>query len=65
MAKIGLNIYKRKDGRYEGRIMIGYKENGKAKYNSVYGHSFEEVHKKIESIRSAMSHLLIFFIVFI
>ena len=26
MAKRGSNIYKRKDGRYEGRIPIGYKE---------------------------------------
>ena len=28
----GLNIYKRKDGRYEGRITKGKTENGKRSY---------------------------------
>ena len=32
MARKGENIYKRKDGRYEGRYIISYDENGKAKY---------------------------------
>ena len=36
MARKGSNIYKRKDGRYEGRVPIGYKENGKLKYKSIY-----------------------------
>ena len=34
MARKGSNIYKRKDGRYEGRVPIGYKEDGKLKYKS-------------------------------
>ena len=29
MAKRGNNIYKRKDGRYEGRVAVGYREGGK------------------------------------
>ena len=36
MPKTGANIYKRKDGRWEGRFIKGYCENGKAKYGSVY-----------------------------
>ena len=28
MAKRGSNIYKRKDGRFEGRVPVGYRENG-------------------------------------
>ena len=26
MAKRGSNIYKRKDGRFEGRVSVGYKD---------------------------------------
>ena len=47
MAKRGSNIYKRKDGRFEGRVSVGYKENGKTKYRYVYGHSLAEVKEKI------------------
>ena len=31
MAKRGSNIYKRKDGRFEGRVPVGYQDNGKIK----------------------------------
>ena len=37
MAKRGSNIYKRKDGRFEGRVHVGYKTDGSKKYRSVYG----------------------------
>ena len=40
------NIRKRKDGRWEGRIIIGYDLRGKARYRSVYGHSYQEVKEK-------------------
>lgn len=52
MARMGLNIYKRRDGRYEGRYQYGFKADGKPKYRSVYGHSYEEVELKLENIRS-------------
>lgn len=52
MAKRGSNIYKRKDGRYEGRIPIGYKENGKLKYKSVYARTFSEVKEKLTQLYS-------------
>ncbi len=36
MARRGENIYKRKDGRYEGRYVIGLKENGGTKFGYIY-----------------------------
>ncbi len=52
MAKRGNNIYKRKDGRYEGRVPIGYHENGKIRYKSVYAHTLAEVKQKMSEIYS-------------
>lgn len=46
MPRRGENIRKRKDGRWEGRIIIGYDLSGKARYRSVYGHSYQEVKEK-------------------
>ena len=36
MPRRGSNIYKRKDGRFEGRVAIGHKENGALRYKYVY-----------------------------
>lgn len=47
MPKKGNNIYKRKDGRYEGRVPIGYKENGTIRYKSVYARTLSEVKEKM------------------
>ncbi|WP_026504722.1 tyrosine-type recombinase/integrase [Butyrivibrio sp. NC3005] len=46
MPRKGENICKRKDGRWEARYIAGRKENGKAIYKSVYGHSYKEVKEK-------------------
>ena len=43
LAKRGENIYKRKDGRWEGRYIIGHKPNGQTRYASVYSKSYREV----------------------
>lgn len=43
MARRGENIYKRKDGRWEGRYIYTYDSNGKAKYRSVYAQSYSKV----------------------
>ena len=43
MPRTGKNIYKRKDGRWEGRFIASRDENGKAKYDHVYGKSEHEV----------------------
>ena len=47
MSKKGLNIHKRKDGRWEGRYRTGFYENGFIKYASVYGKSYMEAKNKL------------------
>ncbi len=47
MPRKGENIYKRKDGRWEGRY-IKQKISGSIKYGYVYGKSYSEVKKKLE-----------------
>ncbi len=53
MPKRGENIYKRKDGRWEGRIWQ-YCESGKKSYRSVYGKSYREVKDKVHLIKIEM-----------
>ena len=55
MARRGENIYKRKDGRWEGRFIAGRKPDGKAKYKSIYGASYHEVKNKLEAVKAALS----------
>ena len=45
MPKKGENIYKRKDGRWEGRYIVSYTPEHKAKYAYVYGRTYGEVNK--------------------
>ena len=52
MSKRGENIYKRKDGRWEGRYKDGFKPDGKVKYTSVYGKTYAEVRRIIAEKRS-------------
>ena len=47
MPRKGENIYKRKDGRWEGRYTIGRTIEGKIIYKSIYGHSYLEVKEKL------------------
>lgn len=47
MPKKGEHIYKRKDGRWEGRYRNGTDKKGKAVYRSVYGSNYSEVKKKL------------------
>ena len=47
MSKKGENIYKRKDGRWEGRYIKFYDENFKPKYGYIYGHTYTEVKNKL------------------
>ncbi len=53
MARRGENIYKRKDGRWEGRYKAGYDVNGKAKYRSVYAKTYQDVKERLMSLKSA------------
>ena len=47
MPRRGSNIYKRKDGRFEGRVAIGHKENGALRYKYVYAHTLSELKDKM------------------
>ena len=49
MPRKGENIYKRKDGRWEGRILTGYNDSGKAVYRSVYAHTYKAVRDKMKT----------------
>ena len=60
MSKKGENIYKRKDGRWEGRYIRCYDTDGKAKYGYVYGKTYSDVkdglvQKKADVIRQPYS----------
>ena len=52
MSRKGLNIYHRKDGRYEGRYADGYMDCGKTKYRSIYGKTYSEVKEKLLKIKA-------------
>ena len=47
MARHGENIYKRKDGRYEGRYVIGKTITGKTRFGYVYGYQYTEVRRAL------------------
>lgn len=46
MPRVGANIYKRKDGRWEARYVKTVLPNGKKKYGSVYARTYKEVREK-------------------
>ena len=53
MARRGENIYKRKDGRYEGRYIKYYNVSGKAVYGYVYSRSYAEVKELLAKHKTA------------
>lgn len=55
MPKTGRNIYRRKDGRWEGRIPKPSSRPGERKYRSVYGRTCQEVREKMETARVEMA----------
>ncbi len=52
MARKGENITKRKDGRWEARVIYGRDENGRAKYRYLYAKTYTEVRAKKEYLQS-------------
>ena len=50
MPRRGENIYKRKDNRWEGRLLICC-DNGKSKYHSVYAKSYTQLKIKMDTLR--------------
>lgn len=53
MAK-GENIFKRKDGRWEGRYIKGYELSGKIKYGFCYGKTYKEAKEKVTRCKAAL-----------
>lgn len=51
MPKTGNNIYKRKDGRYEGRVLLGKSVYRKPQYAYVYARTLREVKQKMKEVR--------------
>lgn len=51
MSRKGENIYKRKDGRWEGRYIKFYDGDGKAKYGYLYGKTYSQVKEKLRDIQ--------------
>lgn len=51
MPRRGMNIYKRKDGRWEGRIKKEDAEKGRRSYRSVYGKTYEEVKDQMDTVK--------------
>lgn len=55
MSRKGENIYKRKDGRWEGRYIKGYEQN-QAKYGYVYSKSYKELKIKLQFAKNGVEH---------
>lgn len=47
MPRHGENIYKRRDGRYEGRYVVGKTATGKTKFGYIYGYQYTEVRNEL------------------
>lgn len=52
MSRRGENIYKRKDGRWEGRYIKARNRDGKAIYGFLYAGTYGEVRKKVQAAKS-------------
>jgi len=48
MARKGLNIYKRKDGRWEARYIKSRSEQGKPQYGYLYAASYHEARDNLQ-----------------
>lgn len=53
MPRKGENIYKRKDGRWEGRYVKNRSATGKAIYGYVYARTYRDVKRKVYEARSS------------
>ncbi len=52
MSRKGENITKRKDGRWEARVIYGYDEQHRAKYRYLYGRTYAEARAKKDAATS-------------
>ena len=51
MARKGENIYRRKDGRWEGRYIADRTMDGKAVYRSVYAKTYTQAKQKLQEAK--------------
>lgn len=58
MSRRGENIYKRKDGRWEGRYQKGRKANGQLKYGYIYGKTYKDVKYRLYTYKLQFNHLI-------
>ncbi|MEI5990858.1 hypothetical protein A5881_002363 [Enterococcus termitis] len=56
MSRRGENIYKRKDGRWEGRYIKGRKLDGSIHYGYVYCKKYNDVKQQLMQIKGQLSH---------
>lgn len=47
MARHGENIYRRRDGRFEGRYVVGKKSDGRTKFGYIYGRQYADVQRRL------------------
>ena len=59
MPRTGKCLYRRKDGRWEGRYIKSYSQTGKAVYGSVYARTCKEAKEKLEQARLSNPNLTI------
>ena len=57
MPRRGENIYKRKDGRWEGRYIRGHSSSGRAEYGYVYAGSYRECRAKRQQRLESLQEL--------
>lgn len=58
MEKTCITITKRKDGRYVGKFIVDYADNGKPQYQYVYGKTYEETENKVFIGRQIVSRFI-------
>lgn len=56
MARRSQNIYKRKDGRYEGRYIKDRTPSGRAVYGYVYAKTYRDIKDKLELAKSSVGN---------
>lgn len=52
MARRGENIYFRKDGRWEGRLVIGKTQKGRTLFRSIYGSCYHDVKNQLTLLKA-------------
>ena len=60
MARRGENIFKRTDGRWEGRYEKGREPSGKIKYGYCYGRTYREAKQKVNTAKNDVMNGKIF-----